>query len=380
MRRISAPIAAAAVVASLAATGAALPTGGSEVLAAAPKAAAATSGEGCEMSALLPDAGRLTLEYVRPSTDNPDRNDYRLQGTFRWDHADALKCFADRGWAYEHEIVYPTWFDRKLWNETADLPSDAGFYVDTTASDASGVTTLSVGVGRPGALEAGVDYSFGYDLFLPDDPPDGVHWIRIAGEVVQRSCGFDSTWCVGLPGADRAKSGAFVGDHGGFAAHSTTCWAWTSDGAPPVDCSPPPAPVEVADAPPAPAAADVPAVDQGPPPPPPADSPPPPPPPPPAPPPPPPAAPAASIRKGAPVNRSDCYTSPCAWIEVTASGFSPNRNVNVVCSSSRETAFWTYTLTTDGSGNASGSGCYYGYPGDSVWVDVDGVRSNVITW
>jgi rhodanese-related sulfurtransferase len=80
------------------------------------------------------------------------------------------------------------------------------------------------------------------------------------------------------------------------------------------------------------------------------------------------------------VNRSDCYTSPCAWIDVSASGFSPNRNVTVVCSSSRETAFWTYTLATDGSGNASGAGCYYGYPGDSVWVDVDGVRSNIITW
>jgi len=185
------------------------------------------------MKGSQPSSGRIRLEYLQDSTQNPDRKDYRLTSTFRWDDRQALDCF-DKGfvdWAYEHEILYGDWFDRKIWNEDfSDLPADAGAYLDTTASDRGDKTTLAFGIFRPENLAAGRDYTVTFELFLPADPPGGVLPLTLEGEVVEKQCGDVDPWCVGLPGADRNRE-TFVGESRGFAP-TGDCWDWWYPGSP----------------------------------------------------------------------------------------------------------------------------------------------------
>lgn len=100
----------------------------------APSAMAAKK---CSKEASQPDSGTLTLQYLRPSDrqKNKDRNDYRLSGTLRWNSQDAIKCFDNDtlDWAYEHNINYQAHFDRKIWNEDlSSFPSDSHPYIDNT--------------------------------------------------------------------------------------------------------------------------------------------------------------------------------------------------------------------------------------------------------
>lgn len=194
----------------------------------------------CDRSKLYPDAGTIALAYLRASTQNEDRNDYRLSGTLRWDNPKALDCFAKKGHApqaYEHEIIYQKHFDRKIWNEDfSAFPPGAEIYIDTTVRDQGDITGLAFGILRPEKLSAGVDYAFSFETFLPNHPPDAVHRIRLSGSIDDRNCPWASTWCVGLKG-DGDKSGAFVGDHGLFAVRGTTCWSWRR-GQTPTACSP----------------------------------------------------------------------------------------------------------------------------------------------
>ncbi len=89
--------------------------------------------------------------------------------------------------------------------------------------------------------------------------------------------------------------------------------------------------------------------------------------------PPPPAS--VSIWKGASVNVSDCNTSACARIVVQPNNMSPTYNVE--CWSSLDTSGPFYTYSTNAGQSAV---CYFGYSGRDVWVVVNGVGSNHITW
>ena len=83
-----------------------------------------------------------------------------------------------------------------------------------------------------------------------------------------------------------------------------------------------------------------------------------------------------SISKGASaVGQPNCTHSSCAFVTVNFSGFAPGPH-QVSCFSTLDSgAFYTYTTS-----NTTTSYCYYGYPGRSVWVTVDGTQSNVIVW
>jgi hypothetical protein len=191
-----------------------------------------------------PTQGTLTLAFVRPSTDNPDRNDYHLSGTIEWDSQESLDCFAQGtiDHAYEHSITYGTHFDRKLWNvDLSDFPVDAGAYIDTTADDNFDPhTDLSFGIFRPETLTAGHAYSFSFDLFLPNNPSNGKQWILLAGQVLNYQCSRPGPWCVGLDSEVNGYTNdpPFIGWTRGFALQGTTCWAWHL-GLSPTDCSPP---------------------------------------------------------------------------------------------------------------------------------------------
>ncbi len=119
-----------------------------------------------------------------------------------------------------------------------------------------------------------------------------------------------------------------------------------------------------------------------------APPPPPPPPPPPAPPPPPPPpgpgttpppAPAVSLSKGgSAVGRPGCTHASCAFLNVTFANFSAGTHT-ITCRASDGDEGGYYTYTRSGSAD-SFAYCYYGFPGRTVWVTVDGVSSNQIVW
>ncbi len=214
--------------------------------AAAPPAQAA-----CSMSGSQPDAGTLTLQYVRPSTRNSDRNDYRLSGTLRWNSSTALSCFsAGRiDWAYEHNLTYQKHFDRKIWSpDFSAFPSAAGPYIDTTASDRGDRTDLSFGLFRPEKLNAGTSYRFAYSLFLPRNPPGGFHSFYLAGQVLERNCSRAGPWCVNISPFASSDEEPFIGTTRHFAVTGTTCWAWQK-GKAPTACPSPHASVPPARAP-----------------------------------------------------------------------------------------------------------------------------------
>ena len=204
--------------------------------------------DSCQMSDVVPDKGTLQLEFLRPSSDqDPDRNDYRLSGTMRWDNQADLDCFAAGAidWAYEHSIEYGIPVKRVIWNENFNDLDATEPYLDTTVDSNESHTELTVGLAKPERLEAGRTYSFSYDLLLAKDPKDGKQWITQWGNVVEKQCSFNGPWCSGLNTKTKGKqfnSDAWIGWTRGFAVKGTSCWAWRSDGSAPTDCSPRPEP------------------------------------------------------------------------------------------------------------------------------------------
>jgi hypothetical protein len=201
----------------------------------------------CSMKGSQPDSGTLTLQYIKPSTKNSDRNDYRLSGTIRWNSSDALSCFDDGwiDWAYEHNITYQKHFDRKIWSpDFSAFPASSSPYIDTTASDNFvDRTDLTFGLFRPEVLSAGKTYSFSYSLFLPKKPPKGYHSFNLTGQVLERNCSKAGPWCVNIRPKAQSHGEEFIETKQRFEVTGTTCWAWQKGKLPPTLCpSPAPAP------------------------------------------------------------------------------------------------------------------------------------------
>jgi hypothetical protein len=78
-----------------------------------------------------------------------------------------------------------------------------------------------------------------------------------------------------------------------------------------------------------------------------------------------------------------CTNSSCRWVNFTATGFAPNTSYNWQCHASNGAFGSGGSVTTDGNGRVSRGApvtCYYGFPGQQVWVIFGGVRSNTINW
>ena len=96
------------------------------------------------------------------------------------------------------------------------------------------------------------------------------------------------------------------------------------------------------------------------------------------------AAPTIAISKGASAYvKGQCWTSPCAWVVIEAEHFPPSRSFTATCYSTGDTSGWgSHTVKSDADGNITErkNGCVFGYPGEDVWVTINGVTSPHITW
>jgi hypothetical protein len=72
------------------------------------------------------------------------------------------------------------------------------------------------------------------------------------------------------------------------------------------------------------------------------------------------------------VRTSSCSSASCAMMAVSTSGIGRSATVRCYDNSGLFHSFSTST------GNFTS--CYYGYPGRSVYVVVNGIRSNTLTW
>lgn len=86
-----------------------------------------------------------------------------------------------------------------------------------------------------------------------------------------------------------------------------------------------------------------------------------------------------SLSKGASAQGlSGCASSYCRFLSVSFKNFSSGSH-SITCRASGGYEGGYYTYTRSGSSGTSAV-CYYGFPGRTVWVTVDGVASNKITW
>ena len=76
------------------------------------------------------------------------------------------------------------------------------------------------------------------------------------------------------------------------------------------------------------------------------------------------------------LNKRDCTSAACRWLDVNLTALPSGRH-EVACWSSRDASapFWEASFS-----GTRVSPCYFGFPGDQVWVTVDGIASNRITW
>lgn len=88
-------------------------------------------------------------------------------------------------------------------------------------------------------------------------------------------------------------------------------------------------------------------------------------------------------KSGSAQGLAGCSTSNCAYMTVRLRNLPANASLGVDCRSSRFSSNWcdapSYTIRTDGAGNADSRVYYYGYC-DDVWVFVNGIRSNTVRW
>jgi hypothetical protein len=83
------------------------------------------------------------------------------------------------------------------------------------------------------------------------------------------------------------------------------------------------------------------------------------------------------------VGQPGCSHSSCAFLHISASGMAADTSYQVNCFSSVDGQFDTGTsyVRSGAAGNINqDASCYFGYPGETVWVTLNGIRSNSTTW
>ncbi|MET0557605.1 MAG: hypothetical protein ABW065_02880 [Solirubrobacterales bacterium] len=299
------------------------------------------------MSDAQPSSGTMTLQFLQPSTQNKDRNDYRISGTVRWDSQAAIRCFSTGviGWAYEHNLTYQKHIDRKIWSvDLSSFPAASHPYIDTTASDFGDRTDLTFGLVRPETLKAGVTYKYAYSTFLPRNPPNEYQSFYLAGQVLERDCPQLTPWCNNFPG-DPSDGKEFIGVARKFKITGTTCFAWRNGKPPPTPCPTASTPAPAGPSTPAPGGGS-PAAGSG----------------------------SVSLAQGPPAPAGYRYA-------ISLSGFAPNSAVSITCFDSVDSGgFYTFSLTTDAAGAASTSSYCYSGDGPDHWVVAGGRESNHVSW
>ncbi|WP_028063120.1 CHAP domain-containing protein [Solirubrobacter soli] len=86
-----------------------------------------------------------------------------------------------------------------------------------------------------------------------------------------------------------------------------------------------------------------------------------------------------NLAKGASAQgRSGCSSAACKMMVVSFGNFSPGPHTVTCRAGNGDEGGWI-SYTRSGSSD-SYAYCYYGYPGRSVWVTVDGIGSNTVVW
>ena len=92
---------------------------------------------------------------------------------------------------------------------------------------------------------------------------------------------------------------------------------------------------------------------------------------------------AITVSKGNAVSTPSCSTSSCAYVFVDAEGLSPGATYEVDCFSRERGQFDTgnSTVRATDAGTVYGDlSCYFGYPGEHVYVTLGSHRSDTYTW
>jgi hypothetical protein len=86
------------------------------------------------------------------------------------------------------------------------------------------------------------------------------------------------------------------------------------------------------------------------------------------------------ISHGAPTTSANCKVPDCAQVDATMTGFAPNQSYQITLASDSNNTVATESFTTDANGAGEHDQLDYDSPGQTVWVVVNGIKSNTIRW
>jgi hypothetical protein len=90
--------------------------------------------------------------------------------------------------------------------------------------------------------------------------------------------------------------------------------------------------------------------------------------------------PSITIVHGAKTTSANCKAPSCANVNATMTGFAPNTTYSITLASNANPEVATETFTTDANGAGEHDQLDYDVPGMTVWIVVNGVKSNQIVW
>jgi hypothetical protein len=86
------------------------------------------------------------------------------------------------------------------------------------------------------------------------------------------------------------------------------------------------------------------------------------------------------ISRGAVTTSANCKAPDCAQVDATMTGFAPNQTYQITLASDSNNTVATESFTTDANGAGEHDQLDYDSPGQTVWVVVNGIKSNTIRW